>query len=108
MAMNDTIKLNRYFDFQRPDRIRIKGHRLGIEHILNHYLEGYNPEEIAAEFPGLSLEIIYAAIAYYLANQIELNDYLLRLRTRDEKAYQEWTKTPSPLIQRLRAVCEKQ
>ena len=50
MAMNDTIKLNRYFDFQQPDRIRIKGHRLGIEHILNHHLEGYNPEEIAG--PG--------------------------------------------------------
>lgn len=103
-----TIQLDKYLEFQDTDRIRIRGHRLGIENILTCYLEGYNPDQIAQEFPGLELETVYAIIAYYLANQIELNAYLTRWRKRNEQAYQEWVSHPSPLIERLRAVREQQ
>ncbi|MDJ0516034.1 MAG: DUF433 domain-containing protein [Trichodesmium sp. MO_231.B1] len=33
---------------------------------MNYYLDGYSPEEIAVNFPGLSLDKIYATITYYL------------------------------------------
>lgn len=61
-----SLDLNSYFDFSNPEAIRVKNHRLGIEHILNAYRSGYSAEQIAKEFPGLSLETIYAAITYYL------------------------------------------
>ena len=50
-----------YFEFE-DDAIRIKGHRIWLEHVLEYYLSGYAPEEIAREFPGLSLDKVYAAI----------------------------------------------
>jgi uncharacterized protein (DUF433 family) len=108
MATTKSIELSSYFDIINRDSIRIKGHRIGIEHILAYYLEGYNPEEIAKEFPGLSLEKIYATITYYLANRDEIDAYLQRRRIRDEQAYQEWAANPSPVIERLRVIREEQ
>jgi len=95
--LDSVMQLEDYFDFMGPDArnaIRIKGHRIGIEHVLSYYHEGYNPDEIAREFPGLSLEKIYATITYYLA----------RLKARSEQDYAEWAANPSPLVERLRAV----
>jgi uncharacterized protein (DUF433 family) len=63
------MRLEDYFDFLSPDDIRIKGHRIGIDDVLHYYLEGYTPEEIAANLPTLSLEEIYATITYYLSNR---------------------------------------
>lgn len=48
------MQLEDYFDFSDPDYIGIKGHRLGIHNVLNYFLSGSSPEEIAAEYPGLS------------------------------------------------------
>jgi len=58
------MQLEDYFDFvgsdardpSSSDAIRIKGHRIGIEHVLAYYREGYSPDEIAIEFPGLGPE----------------------------------------------------
>ncbi len=98
------MQLEDYFDFLSPDDIRIKGHRIGIDNVLNYYLEGYSPEEIAANLSTLSLEQIYATITYYLHNRAEIDAYLLRLARWREQRYQEWAANPSPLIQRIRAV----
>jgi uncharacterized protein (DUF433 family) len=73
------LDLQDYFETVAPGAVRIKGHRIGIEHIVRHYYEGYSPEQIAQEFPGLSLEKIYATIAYYLHNKAEIDDYMARL-----------------------------
>ncbi len=97
------MQLEEYFDFSEQDAIRVKGHRIGIEHILSYYREGYTPDEIAEEFPGVSLEKIYATITYYLSHREEIDAYLVRLRERSEQEYQEWAANPSPLVQRLRA-----
>ena len=98
------MQLEDYFDFLSPDDIRIKGHRIGIDNVLDYYLEGYTPEEIAANLPTLSLEQIHATITYYLHNRPEIDAYLLRLVKWGEQRYQEWAANPSPLVQRLRAV----
>jgi uncharacterized protein (DUF433 family) len=106
MAAAGTVDLNVYFDFSDPEAIRVKGHRLGIEHILNAYRNGYSSEQIAQEFPGLELETIYAAITYYLANREEMTRYLTRRQVRYETAYQTWSDNPSQLVQRLRILKE--
>ena len=98
------MHLEDYFDFSSPDVIRIKGHRIGIEHILELYKEGYSPEMIALEFPGLSLEKIHATITYYLHNQAEVDAYIQRGRDEAEREYRESAANPSPLVERLRAV----
>jgi uncharacterized protein (DUF433 family) len=96
--------LEDYFDFLSPDDIRIKGHRIGIDNVLDYYLKGYSPEEIAANLSTLSLEQIYATITYYLHNRAEIDAYLLRLVRWREQRYQEWAANPSPLVQRIRAL----
>ena len=101
------MKLEDYFDFLSPDDIRLKDHRIGIDDVLEYYLEGYNPEEIAANLPTLSLEQIHATITYYLHHQSEMDTYLARLWARREQHYQEWSANPSPVIERLRALKEQ-
>lgn len=103
-----TTDLAGYFELVNADSIRISGHRIGIEHVLQYYLDGYGPDEIATEFPGLSLEKIYATITFYLANKAEIDQYLERIKADDELAYREWQDNPSPVIERLRVLREKQ
>ena len=96
------MQLEDYFEFLSADDIRLKGHRIGIDNVLDYYLEGYTPEEIAANLPSLSLEQIYATITYYLHNRVNIEAYLSRLATWREQHYQESVANPSLLVQRLR------
>jgi len=98
------MQLEDYFEFLDPDDIRIKGHRIGIDNVIQYYLQGYSPEEIIDELPSLNLEKIYATLAYYLHNRVEIDAYMLRLAKWREQRYQESLANPSPLMQRLRAL----
>jgi len=97
------MQLEDYFDFLSPDDIRLKGHRIGIDNVLDYYLEGYSPEEIAANLPTLSLEQIHATITYYLHNRTQIDAYLSRLAKWREQRYQESLANPSVLVERVRA-----
>ena len=96
------MQLEDYFDFLSADDIRLKGHRIGIDNVLDYYLKGYTPEEIAANLPSLSLEQIHATITYYLHNRADIEAYLSRLATWRKQRYQESLANPSPLVQQLR------
>lgn len=55
--MNSSIKtsLEDYFEFLSDDDIRLKGHRIGIDDVIDYYLQGYsllaNPDRIAQPEP---------------------------------------------------------
>jgi len=98
------MQLEEYFDFQEAGAIRLKGHRIGIEHVIDLYRGGYTVEEIVQHFPGLRLEEVYAAITYYLHNQAELDSYMARLEADGLKEYEAWARSPSPAIERLRVL----
>ncbi len=109
------MQLEDYFDFIGSDAydpassraIRIKGHRIGIEHVLAFYRRGYTPDEISTEFPGLSLESIYATITYYLHNQVVVNKYVARLEDLGQRAYNRWIDEAPPVVHRLREMQTK-
>jgi uncharacterized protein (DUF433 family) len=96
------IPVEAYLERIGPDVIRVKGHRVGLEHIVERYREGYSPEQMALDFPGLDLAQIYGIIAYYLHNQPEVDAYVARVNARAETAYQMWAATPSPATLRVR------
>jgi uncharacterized protein (DUF433 family) len=96
------MQLEEFFDFQDSGAIRLKGHRIGIEHIIDLFRGGYTVEEMVHHFPGLSLEQAYAAVTYYLHNQAELDAYVARLDARGTEEYEAWSRAPSPAIERLR------
>jgi uncharacterized protein (DUF433 family) len=69
--------LEDYFDFLRPDDIRVKGTRVGIETILYDFIHrSRTPEEIAQSYRTLTLEQVYATILYYLHNQEAVSAYI--------------------------------
>jgi uncharacterized protein (DUF433 family) len=71
------MQLEDYFDFQSPDDIRIRGHRIGIESILYEYVyRSLTPEEIAKQFETLTLDQVYATILFYLRNPEQSRRYL--------------------------------
>ena len=96
------MELESYFDFLSPDDIRIKGTRVGIETVLDDYLNGASPEEIAARYRTLTLEQVYATVTYYLRHREEVDAYLARWRAYTEAAWQEQQRNPSPVVRRLR------
>lgn len=73
----NAMRLEDYFDFLSPDDIRIKGTRVGIETVLYDFIHrARTPEQIAASYPALTLEQIYATILYYLHNRTAVETYL--------------------------------
>jgi uncharacterized protein (DUF433 family) len=55
---------------------RIKGSRVSLDSIVYAFQRGASAESIQRSFPATTLETVYGAIAYYLANQDEIDNYL--------------------------------
>ena len=55
---------------------RICNSRVSLDSIVHAWWDGQSPETIAEEFPTLSVEQVYGAIAFYLHNQEEMDRYL--------------------------------
>ncbi|WP_374688272.1 DUF433 domain-containing protein [Promineifilum sp.] len=99
--------LEDYLDFVEPDVIRIKGHRIGLEDVIDLYHQGYSAEQVALEFPSLTLEEIYATFAYYLHNKAEVDAYLQRLEEWVAESIREQERSEPPeVVKRIRALRE--
>ena len=55
-------------------------------------------------YPALSLEEVYGAVAYYLANRNEVDQYLRGRERLWEQERERAARNPSPVVQRLRAL----
>ena len=62
---------------QREGVYRVGSTRVSLDSIVYGFLRGASPESIQRSFPALTLEQVYGAIAFYLANQEEVDRYLL-------------------------------
>jgi uncharacterized protein (DUF433 family) len=97
------MHLDEYFDVLAPDDIRIKGHRIGIESVLYEYLyRERTPEEIAARFPTLALDEIYATILYYLRNEDRVRAYMAAWIEHGVEQRERQQRHPTAVIRRLR------
>jgi uncharacterized protein (DUF433 family) len=102
------MQIEDYFDFLAPNDIRVKGTRVGIETILTDYLElGLFAEQIAARYPSLSVEQVYATLTYYWHNQGQLDAYLRRIDQEIKRQRREQDLHPSPAVQRLRELARQ-
>ena len=97
------MQIEDYFDFLSSDDIRIRGHRIGIDNVLDLYLDGYTAEEIAQFYPSLNLEKIYATLTYYHRNRAEVDAYMARLAAwREERLREAEAEEPTPAMKRIR------
>ena len=62
--------------------IRIAGSRVTLDTVIDAFLTGASPEEIAQDFPVLRLDDIYAVLTYYLRHRDEVDAYLRERRFR--------------------------
>jgi uncharacterized protein (DUF433 family) len=73
-------------------RLRIEGTRITINQMAVWYKEGSSPEEIADQYPHLTLAQVYTALAYYHANREEVEADLAEERAEAallEKEFQQ-------------------
>jgi len=86
---------------QRNGNYYVAGTRISLDSIVHAFLRGESPETMCQNFELLSLEEVYGAIAYYLANQSDINAYLIRQNEKWEEGRRAAEPLPSDLRQRL-------
>ena len=64
-----------YIEF-RNDAYWVEGTRISLDSIVYVFQSGLSSESIVQSFPLLTLEQVYGAIAFYLANRPEIDAYL--------------------------------
>ncbi len=70
----------------RGGRPKIAGTGLTVSRIAGWYKMGMTPEEIALEYPHLTLAKVHAALAYYHANREEIEADIAQ----EEAAAADW------------------
>lgn len=59
---------------KRVEGYWIKGKRISLDSIIYDFQKGKSPESIQRSFPLVTLEEIYRAITFYLANKNNLDN----------------------------------
>jgi uncharacterized protein (DUF433 family) len=82
--------------------LRVGDTRVMLDSVVAAFQQGHSAETIGQQYPALSLEEVYGAIAYYLANEEDVNQYLRR----QDEVWKQWREkanaVTSPVVQRLR------
>jgi uncharacterized protein (DUF433 family) len=83
---------------QREGNYYVAGTRISLDSIVHAFRRGESPETICQNFELLRLEEVYGAIAYYLANQADIDSYLIR----QSEKWAEGKRNSEPLPANLR------
>jgi uncharacterized protein (DUF433 family) len=86
---------------KKDGAFRIAGTRVSLDSVIHRYREGLSPESIAECFPVLTLEQVYGAISFYLANQSKLDAYLREGEKRSRELQAASRERNADLITRL-------
>ena len=89
-----------------PDGVvRVADTRVTLETIIAAFSTGATPEQIAQQFPSVSLADVYQVIGYYLRRPSEVEGYLQQRRTQSGtvRAHNEQRFDPAGIRARLLA-----
>ncbi|MGA9348711.1 MAG: DUF433 domain-containing protein [Anaerolineae bacterium] len=81
LAITETIPLQMDAD----GVVRVGNTRVTLDTIVMAFTEGATAEEIAQQYPSVSLADVYYTIGYYLQRQAEVEAYLNRRRRQAER-----------------------
>ena len=96
-----TPKTKEYIE-KRENGYWIQETRISLDSVVCSFLNGESPETIAQNFPLLSLEQVYGAIAFYLANQEMIDAYLVEGQIEFQQMQQSFRKNNPLLYQKLK------
>ena len=86
---------------QRNGNYYIAGTRISLDSIVHSFRRGESPETICQNFELLRLEEVYGAITYYLANQPEIDAYLVGQNEKWAEGRRNAEPLPADLRERL-------
>jgi uncharacterized protein (DUF433 family) len=99
--MNVSPTLTKQYVEQRDEGYWLQGTRISLDSVVYAFLDGESPESIAQNFPLLSLEQIYGAITFYLANRELIDAYLKEGEEEFDKLQQSLREKNPSLYQKL-------
>ena len=83
--------------------MRVGSGDVPLDSVVAAFHQGHSPEMIRRQYPSLTLEQVYGAVAYYLANRDEVDAYL----NRQDALWEQWRArsdaAEAPVVQRLRS-----
>jgi uncharacterized protein (DUF433 family) len=86
---------------ERDGNYYLAGTRISLDSIVHAFRRGESPETICQNFELLQLEEVYGAIAYYLANQDDIDAYLIRQNEKWDEGRRSSEPLPANLRERL-------
>lgn len=81
---------------------RVGGTRVPLDSLIYLFREGMSAESMVESYPALTLEQVHGALAFYLANREEIDDYLAEGEQIDQLDHQASRRTNAELIAKLR------
>ena len=92
---------------QRGGGYYIDGTRVSLDSVVHAFLRGESPEGIAESFPSLTLEQIFGALTFYLANREVVDKYLSRSKEGFETLRRKMKQGNPALYARLAAARQR-
>ena len=83
------------------DVYRVGDTRVSLDSLVYLFREGMSAEGMVESYPALTLEQVHGALAFYLANQKEIDVYLAEGQRTAEAQYQQSRQTNAELIAKL-------
>jgi uncharacterized protein (DUF433 family) len=99
----DSITLTKQYVEQREGCYRLVGSRVSLDSVVYSFRDNRSPERIVQSFPTLSLEQVYGAIAFYLANREIVDVYLEEGEAEFSRLRQESQQNNAELYAKLEA-----
>ena len=81
---------------------RVGGTRVSLDSLIYLFREGMSAESMVESYPALTLEAVHGALAFYLANQKEIDDYLAEGEHIAQLHHEASRRTNAELIAKLR------
>ena len=82
--------------------MRVGATEVPLDSVVAAFHQGHSPEMIRSQYPSLTLEEVYGAVAYYLAHRGEVEAYLKRQDALWEQGTAQTRASDAPVLQRLR------
>ena len=84
--------------------LRVGAVDVSLDSIVIAFQDGLAPEVIQLQYPALTLEEVYGAITYYLANRLAVDQYLAQQAKLWVDLRRSSERSASPVVMRLRAM----
>ena len=83
------------------DAYRVGDTRVSLDSLIYLFREGMSAESMVESYPALTLEQVHGALAFYLANQKEIDAYLAEGQRAAEVQHRQSRQTNAELIAKL-------